>query len=75
MINSATRSGPVTPSDDTELSFKRLYVGTTGDVTIQHEGADSVVTYANVPAGTTLDVTGNRVMAATTASDIVWMSY
>jgi hypothetical protein len=72
---SATRSGAVTPSDATELNFKRLYVGTTGHVVIQHEGADSVVTYSNVPAGTSLEVTGCRVMAATTALNIVWMNY
>jgi len=72
---SATRSGAVTKSDTNELKFKRLFVGGAGNVTIRHEGADSVTTFTGVLAGTTLDVSGNRVMAATTATNIVWMDY
>lgn len=74
-IQPATRSGVVTQSDTTELKFKRLFVGGAGNVTIQHQGSDSVVTYTGVPAGTYLDVQGVRVMAATTATNIVWMDW
>lgn len=74
-IQPATRSGVVTKSDTTELKFKRLFVGGAGNVTIQHQGSDSVVTYTGVLAGTYLDVQGVRVMAATTATNIVWMDW
>ena len=74
-INPATSSGAVTKSDTTVLNFKRLFVGGAGNVAIQHAGADSVVTYTGVAAGTYLDVAGVRVMAATTATLIVWMNW
>lgn len=74
-IQPAKRSGAVTKSDTTVLKYKRLFVGGAGNVTIQHEGSDSVVTYTGVLAGTFLDVEGNRVMDATTATNIVWMDW
>ena len=74
-INPATSGGAVTKSDSTVLNFKRLFVGGAGNVVIQHAGADSVVTFTGVPAGTYLDVAGVRVMAATTATNINWMSW
>ncbi len=77
LINSANKSGAVTKSDSTVLNFKRLYIGGTGDVAIQHSDAlDSVVTYRAVPAGFYLDVAGCRVMSTnTTATNIVWMNW
>jgi hypothetical protein len=75
MTFSAKRSGAVVPSDSTALVYKRLYVGGAGNVVIQHEGADSVTTFPSVPAGTFMEVSGCRVMAATTATNLVWMDY
>lgn len=74
-ISSATRSGVVTKSDSTVLKFKRLFVGGAGNVTIRHSGADTDVTYTGVLAGSYLDVAGVRVMAATTATNMVWMDW
>lgn len=71
---SATESGAVTPSDSTVLDFAALYVGTSGNVVIKHTEGGADVTYANVPVGI-LPVRGVRVMAATAASNIVWMRW
>lgn len=74
----------VTPSDSTPLTFKALYIGVTGNVTIaQKSGKPSdpdtpgpTVTFQNVPAGFMLPVHGVRVMATgTTASAIVAMDW
>ena len=72
---SATSSGAVTPSDSTELDFNALYVGGSGDVSIKHEASGATVVYSGIPAGMILPVAGQRVMAATTATYIVWMKW
>lgn len=59
----------VTPSDSTIYSFRALWIGTGGDVTITAIDG-SVAEYKNVPDGYRLDVAGTKVMAATTAEDI-----
>lgn len=77
LLESATRSGAVTKSDSTPLTFKRLYVGGTGNVAIRHAGDDvAAVVYPAVPAGTFIEVSGTRVMSTgTTATNIVWMDW
>lgn len=77
IVQSAKRSGPVTPNDNTELNFKRLYVGGTGNVVIRHGvgNNEAAVTYSAVPAGTFIDAEGVRVMAASTATLMVWMDW
>ena len=72
---SAVRYGAVTPSDSTVLQFKRLYIGGTGAVAIKNGVDGSVVTFAALPAGTQLEVVGTHVMAATTATNVVWMDW
>lgn len=72
---SANDDGEVTPSDATVLDFHALYIGTAGDVVISRDGGSTTTTYTGVLAGCILPITGNRVMAATTASDIVWMKW
>jgi len=72
---SAKTSGAVTPSDSTVLSFKALYVGTGGNVVVKHSESGSAITYTGVNAGFILPVSGVRVMAATTASNVVWMDW
>jgi hypothetical protein len=75
VFSSATESGAVTPSDSTRLRFHALYVGGTGNVVIKHNENSPSVTYSDVPAGMVLYVSGVRVMAATTATNIVWMRW
>ena len=61
----------VTPSDSTELNCRALYIGGTGNVVLQMPNREEVVTFNNVLAGTILPVSARRVMAATTATNIV----
>jgi hypothetical protein len=75
VIQSATRGVSVTPSDSTTLQFKRLFVGGAGNVVIELEGSDTPLTFTGVPAGTYLDVSGRRVKAATTATNIVALDW
>jgi len=63
----------VTPSDSTLINCVALYVGTTGSVVIDTI-ADTNVTFANVPSGTTLWIKATRVKAASTATNIVALS-
>jgi hypothetical protein len=63
----------VTPNDGVDLPIpaRSLYIGGTGDVTIQNT-AGTNVTFSAVPAGTTLLASTARVMATgTTATNIV----
>jgi len=71
---SATFAGAVVPHDDTDLTFNALYVGSLGDVSIDLPDGTAVV-FVGVIAGTILPVAGNRVNAATTAGDIVWLQW
>lgn len=61
----------VTPSDDTEIGCRALYIGTTGNLSLIAVGDSSAVTISNVPAGSVLPIACAKVMAATTASNIV----
>ena len=62
----------VTPSDTTNLgSTRALWVGTGGDLSVRFTNDSSAVTIANVADGTLLPFRVARVMAATTADDIV----
>jgi hypothetical protein len=72
---SAVRYGAVTKSDTTVLSFKGLYIGGTGAVAVKNGPDGTVVTFSALPAGARLDVTGTHVMAATTATNVVWLDW
>lgn len=75
LMSASARSGvEVTPHDDTVLDFAGLWIGTTGSVTIKHTEGGTAITYANVPVGF-LQVVGVRVMAATTASNIIAVNW
>lgn len=66
-----TRAASVTPSDSAEASGVALYVGSLGNVSLVTEGGDTV-TFAGIPAGTTLVVRFSRVRATnTTATNLV----
>lgn len=72
----ATRYGAVTKSDTTVLQFKALYIGGAGSVVLKEAGSGGdAITFAAVPVGTTLLVSGTRVMAASTATNIVWLDW
>ena len=65
---------PVTPSDGTDLNnvSLALYVGGTGDLTVNMIGLGDPVTFKAVPVGTLLRVRVTRVLATgTTATGIV----
>lgn len=72
---SATQYGTVTPSDSTALAFQRLYIGGAGNVVLKSAIDAAAVAFSNVPAGTWMEVSGVRVMAATTATNIIWMDW
>lgn len=66
-----TSSAAVTKSDSTALKFDALWVGGTGNVVIKHTEPGDAVTFTNVANGVLLPVAGVRVMAATSATNIV----
>jgi hypothetical protein len=73
---SATAAGAVTKSDTTVLDFTALYVGGTGDVSVDLTEGGTAVVFVGVPAGTILPVVGTRVNStATTATNMVWMKW
>ena len=62
----------MTPSDATELGpCKALYIGGAGNVAVHMPERDTPVTFIAVPVGTVLPVSARRVLAATTATNIV----
>lgn len=70
----ADQAAEITPSDSTVLAATRgIYVGVAGDVTVRMNEGKNVVTFTNVPAGSILPVSADRIMAATTADGIVAM--
>ena len=72
-LQSADHFQVVSPSNAVDLAFKSraLYIGGTGDVTVQNALGTSV-TFLAVPAGSILPLVTGRVMATgTTATGIV----
>lgn len=61
----------VTPSDDTIVGCRAIYVGVAGNLSIIAADDTAAVTVSNVPAGTVLPIQAKKIMAATTASGIV----
>jgi len=64
---------PITPSDSANLpqAARRLYIGGAGDLVVTLRDG-SAVKFANVPAGTELNVTAVKVAASgTTATNVV----
>ena len=58
--------------DHTAKAQPSLYVGVTGDVSVEMAGTGTAITYKGVPAGATLPINVTRVNSAnTTATDIV----
>jgi len=65
-----SNAAAVTPSDTADNFGVALYVGGAGNVVLKTEGGQTV-TWAAVPAGTTIVQRFTNVMAATTATNLV----
>lgn len=69
---SAMKGAAVTASDATELDFTYLWVGTGGNLAVRlWEDPTTTLTLKNVANGSLLPMRVYKVMAATTAADIV----
>lgn len=72
---SAMSGAVITPSDDTELDFCYIWVGTTGDLALRlWEQQDTTITLNDVPSGSLLPLRVYKVMAATTALQLVGLN-
>ena len=71
----ANLAGAVTKSDSTALEFRAVYVGGSGDISIElHDGSD--VVFVGVPAGTVLPIQGVGINSTnTTATSMVWLNW
>jgi hypothetical protein len=70
----ATKIGAVTPSDDTELPDNAtLYIGSGGTLVVLPIGNDTPES-VEVPDHFYFNVVVRKVMAATSAGDIVWLT-
>lgn len=65
-----TYAEAITKSDTASNAFSYIYVGTTGSVAVVTEDGQTV-TFANVPAGQYIWVRTQKVLDATTASNMV----
>lgn len=63
----------ITPNDSTAVTFRAIYVGGAGNVTVTTEGGD-LVTFTAPPVGTIIPVSVKLVMAATTATLLVGLA-
>lgn len=71
-ITQPTTTAAVTPGDSTAVAFtKGLWVGVGGDLSVKFAGDSIAQTLKNVPSGTYVPGSVIRVMAATTATNIV----
>ncbi|MCP8881907.1 hypothetical protein NIM87_00130 [Devosia sp. XJ19-1] len=71
----ATRATAITPHDANDLAFvtRAIYVGGAGDLSVIMRAGDTV-TFSDVPAGTLLPIRVSRVLAATSATDVVGLA-
>jgi len=69
--SAAGQGRAVTPSDTTVLNCRALYIGGAGNLSLVFEDGGSAVTVTGVLAGQVYPFRANKVMAATTATNIV----
>lgn len=74
-INASIQKGvAITPNDATVVSCDALWIGTGGDLTLDH--GDGPVLYKNVPGGTFFETAGCIVRSTgTVAADIVAVTW
>lgn len=70
VVAPAVGGAAVTKSDTTVVNFRALYVGGAGDVAVTGQDGNNV-TFVGVPAGSIIPICCTRVLAATTATNIV----
>lgn len=70
-ITNTTRAAAVTPSDATIIACQRVYVGGTGNLSVQHYEGGPTIVYTAPALGIWHDMYCYRIMAATTATLIV----
>ncbi len=70
LLGPYSRMAAVTPSDSVDISFvsAAIYVGGAGALVVTPFGGTSNVTFAAVPAGTTIPIRVTRVLSAGTAA-------
>jgi len=64
----------ITPSDATVVAFDAIYVGGAGNLAVKTYSGN-VLTFTAPPVGSIIRIRCNRVMAATTATLLVGLSY
>ena len=65
----------VTKSDTVANQFKALYIGGVGGtVDVEQRGSGITASFASVPTGTILPVMTEKILASTTATNIVGMN-
>lgn len=71
--NPARGAIAVTKSDSTVLApdVKALFIGGAGDVAVYMRGSTTTVTFSGCAAGQLLPIQVDRVLAATTATNII----
>lgn len=65
-----TYAEAITTSDTATNAFSYIYVGTAGSVAVVTENGQTV-TFSNVPAGQYIWVRTQKVLSATTASNLI----
>jgi hypothetical protein len=72
-MSPSSKAVAITKSDSTDLTgVKQIYVGGTGTVVVRLTRAPTTdITFAAVPVGTVLKLNVTRVMAATTATNLI----
>jgi hypothetical protein len=64
----------VTTSNDDPNQYKALYIGVGGTVDVEQRGSGVTASFASVPTGTILPVNTSKVLASTTATNIIGMN-
>ena len=72
--SSANSGATIVKSDSTPVAFDAIYVGGAGDVVVRTFGG-TTLTFTAPPVGSIIPIRCDRVMAATTATLLVGLSY
>lgn len=72
--SSANGGAAITKSDSTPVAFDAIYVGGAGDVVVRTFGGVTL-TFTAPPVGTIIPIRCDRVMAATSATLLVGLTY
>jgi hypothetical protein len=72
-VSPSSKAIPITPSDSTDLTgVKQLYIGGAGNLAVRlTRDPTTTITFIAPPIGTVFKLAVTRVMAATTATNIV----